>query len=98
MFLMIRNLLKIHYKKKDENNKDFTVQISVDDLYHPNYTNSFEQTRIGSIFKIILTPIFGILFIAASVIGYCFLRMWIKINQQEYRFLSILFYFNKLFV
>lgn len=53
-----------------------SVQISSTDLYHPNYTTMFQQTRIGAIFLVIFTPIFGIIFIIASLIEYSvFLRM-----------------------
>lgn len=65
---------------RNENGTQVPVQISVADLYHPNYTTMFQQTRIGSIFLIILTPIFGVTFISSSLVGYSvFLRMsWSK--------------------
>lgn len=63
-----------------KNDDGTTVQISVDDLYHPNYTKMFQQTRIGAIFLIILTPIFGIIFIASSLVGYSVL---LKMNWSR---------------
>lgn len=65
---------------RDDNGTQVPVQISVNELYHPNYTTMFQQTRIGSIFLIILTPIFGIVFITSSLIRYSvFLKMnWSK--------------------
>ncbi|MCL6429010.1 hypothetical protein LT335_00571 [Spiroplasma sp. JKS002669] len=65
---------------KNENDTQVPVQISVDDLYHPNYTKMFQQTRIGAIFLIILTPIFGIVFIASSLVGYSVL---LKMNWSR---------------
>lgn len=56
------------------------VQISAADLYHPNYTTMFQQTRIGAIFLIILTPIFGIVFIVASLVRYSVL---LKMNWSK---------------
>lgn len=59
---------------KDAEGNDVPVQVSIDDLYHPNYTKAFEQTRVGAIFLIILTPIFGLVFISFSLSGYYFFK------------------------
>ncbi len=71
----VRNILM-----RNENGTQVPVQISVADLYHPNYTTMFQQTRIGSIFLIILTPIFGIVFIASGLVGYSVL---LKMNWSK---------------
>lgn len=56
------------------------VQISANDLYHPNFTVMYYQTRIGVVFLIILTPLFGMLMVLYTLISYeVFLRMnWSK--------------------
>ena len=52
------------------------VQISANDLYHPNFTVMYYQTRIGVVFLIILTPLFGMLMVLYTLISYeVFLRM-----------------------
>lgn len=56
------------------------VQISANDLYHPTYTVMYYQTRIGVVFLIILTPMFGMFMVVYTLISYeVFLRMnWSK--------------------
>gem|GEM_PF-835724 len=52
------------------------VQISADDLYHPAFTVMYYQTRIGVVFLIILTPLFGMFTVLYTLISYeVFLRM-----------------------
>ncbi|AHF60644.1 hypothetical protein P344_01170 [Spiroplasma mirum ATCC 29335] len=43
---------------------------TVNDYYQPNFTKAFYQTLIGAVFLIILTPIFGLVFIGLTTYGY----------------------------
>lgn len=62
----------------DENGNEIPVQVSINNFYHPNFTNGFEQTRIGAIFLIILTPIFGVVFIGVNFFNYYLKNLLVK--------------------
>lgn len=58
----------------DENGAEVPIQVSGSDFYHPNFTSGFEQTRIGAIFLIVLTPLSGLVFIAVNLVNYGLLK------------------------
>lgn len=59
---------------QDETGKEVPIQVSGSDFYHPNFTNGFQQTRIGAVFLIILTPLFALVFIGVNLVNYGWLK------------------------
>ena len=64
----ITNNLGTYDKNTDSVTRKETA--TVNDYYQPNFTKAFYQTRIGAVFLIILTPIFGLVFTGLTTYGY----------------------------